>query len=73
MLIKSYFGTLSTSRTFPNNIPLLCLGAICSQFEKMWIWLPQVLHVDVDIQLVKFAQQEYTFGIALFGSPRAWL
>ncbi len=39
----------------------------------MWIWLPQVLHVDVDLKLVKIAQQAYTFGIALFGSPIGWL
>ncbi len=41
----------------------------------MWIWLPQVLHVDVDVDLllVKIVQQEYTLGIALYGSPVGWL
>ncbi|MCP4337114.1 MAG: hypothetical protein GY679_04695, partial [Mycoplasma sp.] len=48
------------------DIPLLFLGAICSQFEKMWIWLPKVLHV---LPLPKFIQLEYTFGISLCGSP----
>ncbi len=37
--------------------------------------LPQVLHVDVDVDLpfVKIVQQEYTFHIALCGSPIGWL
>ncbi|MCP4337035.1 MAG: hypothetical protein GY679_04290, partial [Mycoplasma sp.] len=40
-----------------------------------WILLPQVLHldVDVDLPLVKIVQQEYIFGIALCGSPIGWL
>ncbi len=68
-IVQSPTGWLSNGK----DIPLLYMGAIGSQFEKMWIWLPQVLHVDVDLPLPKLVQQEYTFGIALCGSPIGWL
>ncbi|MCP4337101.1 MAG: hypothetical protein GY679_04630, partial [Mycoplasma sp.] len=57
------------------DIPLSCLGGIGSQFEKIWIWLPKVLYVvvDVGLPLPKIVQQEYTFGISLCGSPIGWL